>query len=351
MSFYRRRIRGQLAATAIALAISSAAGQRGLVRVPLSSYSTPVAYPNENKAAVAAHFNRARKIAGDDLFTFFDTLCIQDQVYKQRVLAIQYEGFVPAQEVFDNLYYVGQMSVSAWAIKTPAGIILIDSLNNADEARQIIVPGLVSMGLDPKEIKYLILTHSHSDHYGGAQYLKDTYNLKVIASAADWDAMEKIEPAKVKAKHQYDAPPKRTEDDIIVADGQVLSLGGEDIHFALTPGHSPGTLSLYFRVTDNGVAHIAGMYGGLGTPLTNDLKQMQIRSITHWMDVTNTAGVDVEIGNHPVQFDGPARFELLKYREQGEQNPFVLGPGNYQRFMDLQRECVKLALARDGIAE
>ena len=56
----------------------------------------------------------------------------------------------------DNLYFVGLASVSAWAIDTSDGIILIDSLNNADEAEKYIVGGLKSLGLDPSRIKTLI---------------------------------------------------------------------------------------------------------------------------------------------------------------------------------------------------
>jgi metallo-beta-lactamase class B len=316
-------------------------------RQPVSCYARPGAYPNANLAAVSASFNRARKIAGDDLYTFFDTLCILDQLYKQRTNGAQYEGVIPAQKVFDNLYYIGQMSVSAWAVKTRDGIILIDALNNADEAREIMESGLVSMGLDPKDVKYVVITHSHADHYGGAQYFKDKYGAKLVASAADWDVMAK--PTNFDRIRKFDPAPKRSADDMTVGDGQVLSLGGEDIHFALTPAHTPGTLSLYFKVTDNGVPHLAGLYGGIGMPRTDDLKQLQIRSMTHWMDVTKVARVDAEIGNHPLHFDGPARLEILKYREPGQVNPFVLGTGNYQRFIDLQRECVKLSLARDGI--
>jgi metallo-beta-lactamase class B len=340
-----------LAAMAIVLAASFASAQAGPgpTRQQLSNYTKPVDYPNANEAAVAAHFNRARRIAGDDLYTFFDTLCIQDQVYTQRTFGAQYEGFIPAQKVFDNLYYIGQMSVAAWAIKTSAGIILIDSLNNADEARNIMIPGLISLGMDPKQIKYLIITHSHGDHFGGAQYFKDTYGAKLVASAADWDAMEKMTPASIRP--QVDAPPKRGASDITIGDGQSLSLGDEEIHFVLTPAHSPGTLSLYFRATENGTAHIAGLYGGLGMPKTDDLKRMQVASMTHWMDVSKAAAVDAEIGNHPLHFNGPARLEILKYREAGQQNPFVLGVANYQRFIDLQRECVRLSLARDGVAE
>ena len=42
-------------------------------RPPVSGYAKPTLYPNANQAAVSEHFNRARRIAGDDLYTFFDS--------------------------------------------------------------------------------------------------------------------------------------------------------------------------------------------------------------------------------------------------------------------------------------
>src|SRR4051812_12373554 len=157
----------------------------------VTGYAKPADYPKTNAAAYAGHFNAARKIAGDDLWMFFNTLCIQDQLYTQRIRAVQYNGIIPAQKIFDNLYYLGQMSVSAWAINTPDGIIVIDALNNTDEAKNIIVPALQAVGLDPARIKYVVITHSHGDHYGGASYLRDTYGAKLAASAADWEVMER----------------------------------------------------------------------------------------------------------------------------------------------------------------
>jgi metallo-beta-lactamase class B len=340
---------GLMFAAAFQLAVLPAFAQPVESRPPVSGYAKPIAYPNANQAAVSEHFNRARRIAGDDLYTFFDTLCIQDQLYKQRTNGAQYEGVIPAQKVFDNLYYIGQMSVSAWAVKTRDGIILIDALNNADEAREILEAGLISLGLDPKDVKFVVITHSHADHYGGAQYFKDKYGAKLVASAADWDVMSK--PSFFDKNKKFDPAPKRGAGDMTVGDGDVLSLGGEDIHFALTPAHTPGTLSLYFKVTDNGVPHVAGMYGGIGMPRTDELKQLQLQSMTHWMEVTGAARVDTQIGNHPLHFNGPARLEVLKYREPGQTNPFVIGTGNYQRYVDLQRECVKLSLARDGVVQ
>lgn len=321
---------------------------QGAARIPVAAYPRPVTFPHPDQRAVQTHFNRARAIAGDDLYVYFDTLCVQDQLYKARTQGAQPEAIVPAQQVFDNVFYVGQMSVGAWAIRTGKGIILIDALNNADEAREIIVPGLVAMGLDPKDVKYVVITHAHGDHYGGARYFKDTYGSVLVASATDWDAM--ANPA-APDKAQFDAPPRRGAGDLVMPDGGTLTLGEETLHFALTPGHTPGTLSTWFRVSDRGVAHTVGLYGGIGMPHTIPTQRQQITSLAHWMAVTKAAGVDAQIGNHPLHFDGPAKLEILKYRGPHDTNPFVIGSRVVQRYFDLQRECVRLELAREGEPE
>ena len=42
-------------------------------------------------------------------------------------------------------------------------------------------------------------------------------------------------------------------------------------------------------------------------PRTVENKQLQLGSMSHWIDMSKKAGVDAQIGNHPLHFDGPAR--------------------------------------------
>ena len=315
-------------------------------RPPIAEYARPLEYPHADEAAVAQHFDKAKRIAGDDLYTFFNSLCIQDQLYKLRTTGAQYNGIIPPQMVFDDLYYVGQMAVSAWVLNTSDGLILFDGLDNAGEAAGIVEAGMVKLGLDPRRVKYVVITHAHADHYGGAQYFKDRYGSVLVASSEDWAEMAK--PSVMDRNPLFDHAPSRGGKDIAVDDGSSLRLGNRTVHFALTPGHTPGTLSIWFEVRDKGAAHRVGLYGGIGMPRNVAAQRQQIGSLTHWLEVTQAAGVDAQIGNHPLHFDGPARLELLKYRTRGEPNPFVMGADGYQRYIQLQRECVKLQLAREG---
>ena len=68
-------------------------------------------------------------------------------------------------KVFDNVYCIGTVSVVAWVINTSDGLILIDSMWDNRDAK-LIEEGIKNFGLDPKNLKYIILSHGHGDHYG-----------------------------------------------------------------------------------------------------------------------------------------------------------------------------------------
>ena len=89
-------------------------------------------------------------------------------------------------KVFDNLYFFGEKEFSVWAVTTSAGIIVIDSIFDYSVEDEV-VEGMKKMGLDPKTIKYVIVSHGHFDHSGGARLLQQRYDSRVILSAADWD--------------------------------------------------------------------------------------------------------------------------------------------------------------------
>src|SRR5262249_43555082 len=114
-------------------------------------------------------------------------------------------------KVFDNLYFVGQTEYSVWAVNTSAGIILIDSIFDYSVDDEV-VGGLKKLGLDPANIKYVIVSHGHADHSGGAKYLQDKFNAHVLLGGPDWDLLDRSNGSK----------PRR---DMVATDGQKLTLG------------------------------------------------------------------------------------------------------------------------------
>ncbi len=331
-----------VAAALYALLLIAGASAQEAVR-PISQWPKAAEFPNEDKAAAIEHFHKARAYAVGDLFADFTLRCITDPKYRPRVNAEQYDGLLQATKVFDNLYYVGQMAVSAWAMQTTAGIVLFDTLNNEAEAREIIEPGLQAMGLDPKDVKWVVVTHAHADHFGGASWFQKSYGAKTISSDIDWKAMEQFQ-----SRPGVAAPPKRG---ITITDGQTMMFGDTAVRFYVTPGHTAGTVSTIIPVTDRGQKHLVGFYGGVGLPRTVEAKRAQVASLVRWRAITKAAGVDAQIGNHPLNDEGLERMEQLLYRRPRDPNPYVLGAVQYQNYLGIQEECVRFSLARDGYRE
>src|SRR5262247_199171 len=94
-------------------------------------------------------------------------------------------------KVFDNLYFVGSKIHSAWALTSSEEIVLIDTVYdyNSEEA---IVEGMKKLGLDPASVKYVIISHAHGDHVGGAKLMQDRFRSRIVMAGPDWDYVEEV---------------------------------------------------------------------------------------------------------------------------------------------------------------
>src|SRR6185503_18237920 len=119
---------------------------------------------------VEGHVLAAQKAAGLDFPGTLEVLCIQPadgtdgttaaraaNAGRPRVTPPRESWYAEPAKVFDNVYWVGTKINSAWAIKTSAGIILLDTMYNY-AAETEIVGGLKKLGLDPATIKYVIVS-------------------------------------------------------------------------------------------------------------------------------------------------------------------------------------------------
>src|SRR5215213_8518456 len=96
---------------------------------------------------------------------------------------------VPPFKVFDNLYYVGPGYVSVWLIATPQGAILIDT---AEEPYvDHVIDSIKKSGFALTDIKYILLSHGHLDHFGGADRIQQLSGARVAALDEDWRLIER----------------------------------------------------------------------------------------------------------------------------------------------------------------
>ncbi len=296
--------------------------------------------PPGTQATVQAHVDAATKLAGSDLEPLL-AICkpaspTRPTVKDADLAALIDKPAPPPARAFDNLYFLGDSWVSAWAINTPDGIILLDALNSGKEAAKLIEGGLRQVGLDPARIKYIIVTHGHGDHYGGAVYLAGKYGAHVVMGEPDW----KMTETKLDFETPlWDPPPKR---DISVKDGDTVKLGGTTVTLFMTPGHTPGTLSPVFDVTWQGKPHRVVEWGGTGFNFGNDTERLNgyVASTERMRKVVAEQKIDVMISNHAGVDLAPSKLDSLR-KAPDAPNPFVQGEATVERAMALMNECAQ----------
>lgn len=216
-------------------------------------------------------------------------------------------------KMFDNLYYVGNDGTSAYLLTTSKGLILIDALYG--RYTKDIIQYIRDLGFDPKNVKYILCTHGHFDHYEGADTLQKLTHAHIVMTEPDWQIAEG------KEKNEYASKTVLLKRDLVVGDGESLTLGDTKISFYVTPGHTPGVLSMAFPVREGKTSYKAFMFSGVGLNF-NGVEQTQkyIQSVDRLLAMKD---VQVSITNHPAPGKIFERYTLLKQRRVGDPNPYV----------------------------
>ena len=310
----------------------------------------------ETQGPADAHIAKARTASGADFGALLGVTC---DLVKPPSPAGPAAAAAPAQagpparatwhaepaKVFDNLYFVGQTEYSAWAVTTSAGIILMDAIFDYSVEDEV-VNGLKTLGLDPAQIKYVVISHAHGDHVGGAGFLQKR-GARIVMSAADWDLMDASTVAYLK--------PTR---DVVATDGQKLTLGDTTVTLHVTPGHTLGTISSIIPVKDGAQRHVAAYVGGtafnwLRGPAAYITPERPAQfwfsqyaaSARRFRDIAAGAGADVLLSNH-TNFDGSkTKIPALRARAAGAAHPYVVGKDAVRRYLTVAEECAQAGLA------
>ena len=239
---------------------------------------------------------------------------------------------IPPTKIFDNFYYFGFNTVGGWALTTSAGIVLIDTLNSTADAQNVIEPALQKLGLDPTQIKYIIVQHGHADHFGGAQYLQEKYGAKVVMAKADWDVI--TAPGRGRGGNR----PVPRRDIEITHNGEKLTVGDTTFTFALTPGHTPGSLAIFFPIKQRGQQHMASLLS-LTTPTRADLAALE----TAVNDYAKPQKVAVRFASH-LQGEHMEWLEALRKNPNGP-NGYLYSEDRFARYLDIMVECSRARVA------
>jgi metallo-beta-lactamase class B len=307
----------------------------------------------QSSNTISTHVMAAQAAAGDTWLTVQSELCGPAQGGGGRTALLQQGQTPPAQagppprerwyrepvKVFDNLYLFPTNDVVAWAIQTSAGIIMIDATYDYS-VKDLIVDNMAKVGLDPAQIKYVVVTHGHADHSAGAKYLQDTFGARILLSATDWELL--AQPSRGRG-----AGPAVPRKDMVITDGQKLTLGDTTITLYLTPGHTSGTVSAIIPVKDHSTPHVVAFWGGTAATVTSPYDNLVAygASARRFETVAANAGADVLLSNHERYIDLNKRLGAMRANPAGP-NPFILGAARVRSFLQVLDHCTQaLALA------
>lgn len=247
-------------------------------------------------------------------------------------------------KIADQLYYVGDKEVCIHLIDTGDGLILLDS--GFFGATHLLVDSIWRLGFDPANVRWIIHSHGHSDHFGASEEFRNMYGTKLAISRID---AEMIRNKSTKKVNERDFPfAQFPEFDYEIEDGEIFEFGNMKIRCVLTPGHTDGVLSFFFDVTDNGKTYLAGMFGGAGLSAImapaivalnrrRDCAHQMLSSVEKLLEEP----VVVHLGNHP-QNNATLEKRNRQLKEGG--NPFI-APDSWRKFLTAQKTKVERIIA------
>ena len=315
--------------------------QIGAVLAMAATLGAGNAQPAANN--IETHLAAAKAAAQFDFTGTLARVCIAPQTGPGRDVAPapappRANWITEPGKVFDNLYFVGTKIHSSWALVGNQGIILIDTLFDyaTDDS---IIQGLRKVGLDPANIKYVIVSHAHGDHVGGAKMIQDRFKPHLVLTGTDWDSISA-------SQNQY--PNGKPTRDIAATDGQVITLGDVSVRLVTTPGHTPGTLSFLFDVKDNGKPLTVAYSGGTAFNFINEVPHFDtyIASQRKMAEAAAWANATVLISNHSEFDQAVTKLRLIQTRKMGEPHPFEVGKDAVARYFKVTDECAQVARAK-----
>lgn len=253
----------------------------------------------------------------------------------------QEKRYVHPFRIFGNVWYVGDSWVCVHLIDTGDGLLLIDSGNAG--ATAMLIQAIWEAGFDPSNVKWIIHSHGHLDHIGGALFFKRMFGTKLYLSHPDAEMFR--EKPWISAIHQaYNDCEALFVPDYEICEGETITFGSTSMTFRLVPGHTDGCIAIFFDAEEDGLKARCGYYGGFGfNTLAKDYlieigdptyqtRQVYLSSLAK----VRNEKVEVFLGNHCINNDTLGRRQRQIENPDGP-NPF-LDSEAWGKYLDQKRD-------------
>lgn len=237
--------------------------------------------------------------------------------------------------IFGNLYYVGDKKVCMHLVDTGEGLILFDS--GYSHHYDGLIESVKALGFSPYDIKILIHSHGHFDHFGNGDRIRREFGTKIYMSKVDTDLLLEM-PERALMKFAPCKDDTICYPDVTFQNGDVITLGNTSIECVLAPGHTPGTTCFFFRATDGERKLDVGYLGGVGfltlykeylEEYKLDPRMLEIFKET--IESLTSRRTDIFLGNHP---NHNCTLEKRQYMlEHSGENPFI-NPDGWSIFLE-----------------
>jgi metallo-beta-lactamase class B len=259
---------------------------------------------------------------------------------------------VGGQRLFDNFYWIGNTGIGAWVITSNDGYILFDAMNSEEDARDIILPSMKKLNLDPMKIRYLVFGHGHFDHTGGGEYIQRLTGAKAIMGRDDWETYLRS-PGRggrgggragaagapgAAAPAAAPAPPApKMKRDIDAIDGMTITVGDVTATIFQMTGHTPGSIGMVVPVRYQGTTHPILLITA-GSDVHN--RESFVGGYEHIWDNAIRMKAESVMQAHPnTNMNLLARTKYVHENYPPAKNPLLYGAERTERYLNIVRNC------------